>query len=100
LSGLDWPDIAINIAGFAPFGFFAMAFLSVRLQATTRAMLLAVACGVLVSLTIETGQYWLPTRTSSLIDVLTNGMGTALGVWAYLLFRNVVSLPGMRLARP
>lgn len=80
--GLDWNDLVVNIAGFVPFGFFAYAFLTRRSGAhlPRRAATVTVSAGLAVSLTIEILQSCLPTRSSSLTDVLTNTAGTALGV--------------------
>jgi VanZ family protein len=45
--------------------------------------MLAVAAGVLLSLTIELVQVWLPTRDSSLLDLLMNGLGAAAARWRF-----------------
>jgi VanZ family protein len=74
-----WKDIANNIVGFVPLGFLAAAYFSLRSPnqwATRRAIVL----GLTVSLTIETLQIFLPTRDSDLTDVMTNTLGTCLGV--------------------
>jgi hypothetical protein len=75
-------DILINIGGFAPFGFTLSAFLALRWR-LRRAGLIAVLAGFLASLTIETLQFLLPTRNSDLTDVLTNTLGTWIGVLLY-----------------
>jgi VanZ family protein len=79
-ANLDLSDIAENIAGFVPLGFFLCAFLRYgkRLE-TSRAILLAVILGGVTSLTIELLQAYLPSRESSLLDLLNNTFGTALG---------------------
>jgi len=80
--GVDWKDVVINIVGFIPFGFFLLSFLT-----STRdyrlAGLSAVAIGLLVSLAIEVLQWHLPTRGSSMFDVTTNTLGTAMGALTY-----------------
>lgn len=77
-----WLDAAINIAGFVPFGFFfALRF---SLAPTMRSpRLMALLFGVAVSLAIETLQYFLPTRDSSMTDLVNNSIGTAIGVGLY-----------------
>lgn len=88
-AALDWAyfqDIAINIAGFVPLGFFVCAFLnSGQRPRRLSAPLAAIAIGIAGSLTIEILQFSLPTRDSSLTDVITNTLGTVMGVALYRL---------------
>jgi len=74
-----WSDVVVNIAGFIPFGFFFALWFSLQ-PAIRRPRLTAVLLGVALSFAIESIQYFLPTRDSSMTDLLTNSMGTALGV--------------------
>jgi hypothetical protein len=77
-----WSDVLLNVAGFVPLGFFLTAYLSrVRLLASTR--MTTIFLGLAVSLTIEIAQYFLPTRNSSMTDLLTNTIGTAVGATLY-----------------
>lgn len=71
-------DIAVNIAGFVPFGFLLCAFLwsTTRCQ---RPALSAVLIGALLSLTIELLQAYIPQRSSGVTDIVTNTLGTAMG---------------------
>lgn len=86
--GLDWRDILVNVLGFMPFGFFLYALVSSgRFGSAWAPVLLTILGGVSVSLLIEVGQFWLPTRTSSLVDVLTNSIGAASGLFVYRLMR-------------
>jgi hypothetical protein len=75
-------DIAVNIVGFIPLGFFLSAWLrSSKNLPATRAYLFAILLGALISLAIELTQAYLPTRDSSLMDVFSNILGTATGVF-------------------
>lgn len=72
-------DLVINVAGFLPLGFAICALVSAR-TSQPGAGRLALILGFFVSLTIEVLQSYLPTRNSDLTDVVTNTLGTALGV--------------------
>jgi hypothetical protein len=82
--GFDWRDLFMNILGFVPFGFFCFSFLHSS-RTKIKAGFAAILLGALISLTIEVLQWYLPTRNSSMTDVLTNSFGTVLGVIVYRL---------------
>lgn len=74
-----WLDVGVNVAGFVPFGFCVFAYFSlIRVikysEATT------IFLGLLTSLMIEIVQAFLPTRSSGMTDLITNTVGTAIGV--------------------
>jgi VanZ family protein len=77
-----WKDNLVNVAGFIPFGFFFFAYWSLA-RPIKHAALATVALGFAVSLTIEVLQGWLPTRASSTTDVITDTLGTLIGVVAF-----------------
>jgi VanZ family protein len=79
-----WEDVLINIAGFVPFGFLACAYFSLSRRIKTPA-LTTIVLGFTVSFTIESLQAFLPTRDSGTTDLITNTLGTCIGVWLYRL---------------
>src|SRR5438874_2692882 len=88
-------DLLINIAGFVPFGFFHFGYLTWN-RRWDRAALSTVILGGLLSLTIEILQEYLITRRSGMTDIITNTLGTGVGVmlWSGSPFN--LLLPGLR----
>jgi len=76
-----WSAVLKNIVGFVPLGFCFYPYLLAR--QVRRAIILTIAAGALVSITIEILQGFLPTRDSGMTDILTNTLGTGLGVLLY-----------------
>ncbi|MFC1635580.1 VanZ family protein [Planctomycetota bacterium] len=91
----DWDkeavkDILVNTLGFVPFALCMLIFLTGnRRMSPGQAAFLTVLAGVTLSLIIETSQMGLPTRTPSLLDLLCNTAGAALGI----LVLRIVPLP-------
>jgi hypothetical protein len=73
-------DVTLNILGFIPFGFFICGLL---LKETNRqritVYIVITIIGMGFSLAIELTQAYLPTRDSSLTDLVTNTVGTIVG---------------------
>jgi VanZ family protein len=89
-------DVVLNVLGFIPFGFLAAWCLAAAAPSVLVRSLAAVLGGLALSLTIELAQVFLPSRTSSLSDLVANTAGTALGVAGLLLAERVIGRRGGR----
>ena len=81
-------DMVVNVIGFVPLGVVFYGFLQCfpgRL--TKHKQLLAVALCLMLSLGIELGQTWIPTRHSSLPDLILNTFGAWLGIMGWKVVR-------------
>jgi VanZ family protein len=79
-----WPryltafDMVVNVAGYVPYGFLAIAALRPSVRGAS-AFAIAAASAALVSVVLEAGQSYLPARFPSNLDVICNVAGAALG---------------------
>lgn len=76
-----WKDAIINVGGFIPPCFFFCAYLSAK--RFPRPALVASLVGSGISLLIELLQSQLPTRDSSMSDLVTNVIGSVIGAALY-----------------
>ena len=87
---LQWPqplrvsreDAISNVLAYVPLGFLLIARTQAAGLSSTAGMALTVLAGFLLSLGVESLQQILPSRTPSVIDLLTNSIGTLAGAWA------------------
>jgi hypothetical protein len=80
-----WAGNLKNIVGFIPTGVCFYACL-IAVWPAKRALLVTLVVGFLVSLTIEVLQAYLPTRDSGTTDLITNTLGTYIGILCYRRF--------------
>src|SRR5512147_800121 len=76
-------DVIANIIGYVPLGFLAVMAAYPALR-SRYAFAFGFAFSLLLSFTLELLQLYLPTRTSSNLDLLANAAGGALGALAAL----------------
>lgn len=73
-------DIGLNLLGFLPLGCLFVWYLRLRGGfSIIRVVFITIMIGALSSLSIELLQVYLPSRDSSLLDLIINTLGTALG---------------------
>jgi hypothetical protein len=77
-----YENLGLNIVAFIPLGFFLRAYFKAG-KCIRRAALTSVIAGLLVSLTIEILQAYIPTRNSGMTDLITNTLGTGIGASLY-----------------
>jgi hypothetical protein len=77
-----WKDVGINIIGFIPLGFVFVAYLS-SVRRVHWPLATTVVTGLFISFVIEALQAFLPTRSSSMTDIITNTLGTIVGALAW-----------------
>jgi glycopeptide antibiotics resistance protein len=77
-------DVVFNVIGFIPFGFALSGCLEQSFKWPVRSAVPAIFIFCFaVSLSIETIQAWIPTRSSSLLDLILNTLGAGIGIWIY-----------------
>jgi VanZ family protein len=74
-----WQDVLVNVTGFIPLGICFFILWS-EVWAVSSPILWTMLTGFLLSFTIEGLQVFLPTRHSSTTDLITNTVGTAIGI--------------------
>lgn len=83
-------DVALNFAGFLPFG-VAFALVSrTRRGDWFKVLIVTTLAGCGLSLFIELGQAWIPSRDSSLRDLALNTVGATVGAGLLLMASKIV----------
>lgn len=84
-------DIMVNIIGFIPLAFVLCATL-IEINGTSKkpVVLMTVALCFIISLAIEIIQAWVPSRISSMLDLISNTSGALIGAVICLLFVRLV----------
>jgi VanZ family protein len=86
-----WKDVFVNILGFIPFGFAVYAWVRNRgKRKVAMPMGTTLLLGAGISLFIELLQVYLPTRDSSLTDVINNVLGTYIGARLFQSARDIL----------
>lgn len=76
-------DITINLLGFIPLGFFLFMYMTQRHASLIRSLLFAIVVGFTISFFIEISQIFLSSRSSSMLDLINNTLGSATGAFLY-----------------
>jgi glycopeptide antibiotics resistance protein len=80
-------DLWGNVGLFLPFGVLAGIIPEQKTRPAWARVLLVLGAGLLISVLIETTQFWLPTRSADIDDVICNSSGALLGAILALTFR-------------
>ena len=76
----DLSDIALNLLGFIPFCALLVIYLrGGGTYSKASAAAISILIGILISLSIELLQVYLPSRDSSLLDLVMNALGSLIG---------------------
>jgi VanZ family protein len=99
-----WPryvtafDMVVNVAGYVPYGFLAVAALRPNVRGIA-AFALAASSAVLLSGVLEAAQSYLPARFASNLDLVCNLAGAGLGAALGLTFAPVIAEGPLRHGR-
>jgi glycopeptide antibiotics resistance protein len=79
LRGGSWNDVYSNVALFIPWGLLLSVWQVRRGRGYITVMIMALLSGALLSGSVEFFQMFAPTRTTSVIDLITNTFGSCVG---------------------
>ncbi|HLP17703.1 MAG TPA: VanZ family protein [Bacteroidota bacterium] len=84
-------DIVANVFFFLPIGFFSALALRRTVNGMVFVTILSMCFGMILSVSIESLQIFLPSRFSSLLDVVSNTLGAALGALVTVVIARSIS---------
>lgn len=85
----DLLDMTINLFGFIPLGFFLSMYLTHKNMPFRRYLLASIVVGFAISFAIEISQAFLSSRSSSMLDLFNNTLGSAVGACLHY-FRSMI----------
>ena len=92
-------DLVTNVLAYIPLGILIVFALYPQVRRAW-AVLIAIASGVLLSMAMEAGQTFLPSRVASNLDLMTNAAGVCIGALAgSLIIRKFMEQSRLRLLR-
>jgi VanZ family protein len=104
LAGTNLLDLFVNIVGFIPLGVFFFGTIDLYSKSLKPSswilIILAIIGGIAISLIVEILQAYLPTRNSSLTDIIFNSFGTGVGVFFALILKNEAPRGKLRGIKP
>lgn len=92
--GTTVPDIIANLILFIPYGFAFACVLPIKRLGVTTVFILVMLASLILSLTVETLQIFLPSRNPAISDLITNTISGGLGFillhpWRWLLIKKI-----------
>lgn len=94
-------DFGINILGFFPLGYLLLSVLHPDggERCNRRTVVMVIISSFLISLLIEAAQYYIQGRTSSVNDLVANGLGSIFGIIYYHIEAKIFSPPNEPVTR-
>ncbi|MBT8489825.1 MAG: VanZ family protein [Deltaproteobacteria bacterium] len=89
-------DITINLLGFIPLGIFLSMYLTHKNVTFKKSLLVSIVVGFAISFAIEISQAFLSSRSSSMVDLLNNTLGSATGACLYYFRSTLLPKQGNR----
>ena len=92
--GTTVPDVIANLILFIPYGFAFACLLPIKRLGVTAVFWLVILASLMLTLTVETLQLFLPSRNSAISDLITNTISGGLGFiilhpWRWLLIKKI-----------